>query len=389
MFKKLNFNKKPVSFKNQMLDTLKIKMKGVKKYFISTGVDLLNLILTGDINKGLCTGRIYNVIGDSSTGKTIQCIEVCNATYYIEYLEKKKKVAICYDESEDAFDYDLAQRLGMPLDFIDFVCTKTVEAFHAKVREYLLNHQGYDIILYIKDSLDTMSDEAERKVVDKNLAKMLKREAKKEKSKLEKADENETKAEESSNGDDGKLKGSFGAAKAKYLSTFFRTETDLIAQSNCILLIVSQVRDNIGVMYGNKLTRSGGRALDFYCSAIYWLKKIEEIVTPKFKLATGIVTEARVRKNKLWKPFRRVGFDIIFDYGIDNIGSLIDFCAENNYIKESRQRFEWKGKNYKREDLINLFETEDEEFQELKQLTQKLWNDREAETTMNRKPKWS
>lgn len=261
------------------------------KNFFNTGSKLLSLALGG----GWCENRVINIVGDKSTGKTLLCIEAC-ANFALKYPQGK----IRYRETEEAFDQLYAAAIGMPIDRIDFGDPdnplETVEDLveelewrsqHAKVPE-----------LFLVDSLDGLPTRAE----------------------LKRAIDAPT----------------YGQEKAKYMSMMFRRIIKALGRAHITLIIVSQVRDNIGAMpFQKKHKRNGGKALDFYCSQIVWLSQLKRLVETKqnIKRVVGVLIKATMDKNKVGLPFREAEFPITFGYGIDDRKS----CVE--WLKQIRQPF--------------------------------------------------
>jgi len=251
--------------------------------FISTGCKMLDLALGG----GWAESRIANIVGDKSSGKTLLCIEAC-ANFAIKYPKGK----IYYREAEAAFDEAYAQALGMPVERVDFgdgAPLETIEDLFEDLQAVVRKAKGP--VLYIVDSLDALSDRAE---LNRDL------------------DE-----------------GTYGAAKAKQLSQLFRRLVRRMESKQVTLLIVSQVRDKIGAMFGRKTTRSGGRALDFYASQVLYLSQLgKEHKTRKgVKRPIGLKIKAQCDKNKVSLPYREAEFKIIFGYGVDDIDASLQWLA--------------------------------------------------------------
>lgn len=251
--------------------------------FIHSGCTLLNLALGG----GWGRDRIINVVGDRSTGKTGLAIEAC-ANFAREY----GAGGIRYLEAESAFDENYAATVGLPKDLKIKSGIATVENFYGDLLEFL-DQKPEGPALYVLDSLDALSDDDEM----------------------------------------GRGIGSatYGTSKARKLSEIFRRATEPLARKQCTLMIISQVRDNIGVTFGETKTRSGGRALDFYASQIVWLSELGKIKRTfhGVERTTGIRVRARVRKNKLGMPHREAEFPLIFNYGIDDEVSMLDWLSKN------------------------------------------------------------
>lgn len=250
--------------------------------FIPSGCKTLDLALGG----GWARRRIANVVGDKAVGKTLIMIE---AAANFNLIEPKGKIR--YREAESAFDNDYAAALGFPVEKVDFgEPVDTIEDVFEDLEKVLKGAKGPEI--YILDSLDSLSDRAEM----------------------------ERKIDE----------GSYGMGKAKMLSQMFRRLVRDMANKDVTLFIVSQVRDNIGVTFGRKTTRSGGRALDFYASQILFLSQLGKLdrTISNIKRVTGVKVRAQVDKNKVGLPYRECGFPIMFGFGID------DWRACSDYIKE-------------------------------------------------------
>lgn len=254
--------------------------------FIPSGSKIFDLALGG----GWVRGRVSNVVGDKSTGKTLLCIE---ASANFVALEAKAKVR--YREAEAAFDQNYAAALGMPIDRVDFGGPmETVEQFWEDLEKIVEGAKGPELV--ILDSLDALSDDAE---MERDMRQ-----------------------------------GSYGASKAKLMSQLFRRVVRKMERKDVTLLIVSQIRDKIGVTFGRKFTRSGGKALDFYASQVPYLAHIGQIhkTVKGIKRATGVEIRAKLDKNKVALPFREAQFPILFGWGIDDIGSCLSWLKETKSL---------------------------------------------------------
>jgi protein RecA len=255
--------------------------------FVRSGSAVMDSALGG----GWVLGRVANIVGDRSSGKTLLAIEAC-ANFHASYPKGK----IRYAESESAFDESYAEALGMPVDAVDFGKDKpmrTVEDWYNDVVDFLdAREKDRCQGLYILDSFDALSDDAEMgREIDK---------------------------------------GSFGAAKAKKSGELFRKLVDRIEKLDVLLIVVSQIRDKLNVTFGETKTRSGGKALDFYASHIVWLAEIGKIkkVMGGVERVIGVNVKVNVKKNKVGLPFRTCAYPIIFGYGVDDLTANVEWLLE-------------------------------------------------------------
>jgi len=256
---------------------------------IHSGCKLLDCVLGG----GWCEGRIANIVGDKSTGKTLLAIEAC-----ANFARKHPTGQIYYAEVESAFDSTYAAGLGFPVDRVKFVedCF-TVEDWFKSLDA--VAKSAKHPVLYVLDSLDALSDAAEMK---RDLGE-----------------------------------GTYGANKAKQMGQAFRRIVQLLEDKNITLIIISQERDNIGVTFGKKSTRSGGRALDFYASQILWLSQLARLKRQRLgaERVVGIMVRAKAEKNKAGFPFRECAFPLMFGYGIDDLRACVEWLAETETLDKA------------------------------------------------------
>lgn len=253
--------------------------------FVSTGCTTLDCSLGG----GYVLGRMANIVGDKSTAKTGLATEAL-----INFKRAYPQGKAAYRETEGAYDMDYAAAMGLPIEEIDFGDLEdpiiTVEAFDKDFKKFLDECIKDDVPgIYVLDSFDSLSDDEEIK------------------SDLD--------------------KGSYGMAKQKKIGIMFRKLNKKLEKSKVLLIIVSQVRENIGVTFGEKYRRSGGKALDFYATHIFWLAhtKILKRTIKKVERPYGISLKSKCKKNKVGFPFREAEFDFIFGFGIDDLGSSVQF----------------------------------------------------------------
>ena len=263
--------------------------------FSSTGCTLLDCALGGG---GYVGGRMENIVGDKSTAKTGLATEAL-----INFKKTYPEGKAAYRETEGAYDIDYARAMGAPVDDIDFGDDEnpvvTVEAFEKDLKKFIADCIKDNVPgMYVLDSFDSLSDEAEMK-----------------------ADTSE---------------GTYGMAKQKKIGVMFRKLNKQLEKSKVILIIVSQVRENIGVSFGEKYRRSGGKALDFYATHIFWLAHVGRLkrTVKGVERAYGIQIKASVKKNKVGMPFREAEFNFIFGYGVDDLQASVDWLKQVNRLNE-------------------------------------------------------
>jgi protein RecA len=264
-------------------------IKPKDKEFISSGCAVLDCVLGG----GYALGRVSNIVGDKSTGKTLLAIEAC-ANFANTYPDGK----IHYIEAESAFDFGYAEQLGMPMDSISFrEDIDTIEDFFRYADKDVLTDDNTPKLL-ILDSLDALSDLAEQ--------------------------EEEIGAK------------TYSMGKQKASSKLFRTRIRTFGRNNVHLMFISQVRYNIGVTFGEKYTMAGGKALDMYASQRLWLAEREKIkrTVRGIERPIGIWIKALCKKNKIGLPYRSCDIPILFSYGIDDAWANLDFLKEAKSLTE-------------------------------------------------------
>lgn len=270
----------------------------MNKIYFQTGCRVLDLCVGG--NKGILgfpAGKFINIVGDKSAGKTFLSNEIIANAHY-KYGDKFKWV---YDDCESGYSFDTESMYGfeiMPINPDERIHSETVEEAFCNISDFAKSLKKSECGIYVIDSLDglTSSEQDER------------------------AEERLKLHEE---GKDLK-KGTYAMGKQKYLSQeFFPQLCSIIENKNILVVIISQIREKIEMFSFDKYTRAGGKAMDFYAHTVLWLatcKKIEKKETP-----VGVVVKAKTTKSKTPRPFRECFFSFLYDYGLDGIGSSIDY----------------------------------------------------------------
>lgn len=296
---------------------------------ISFGSTLVDVMVGGGTCMGVPGGKIVNIVGDKSAGKTFLCTEAVAATRD----KYSKEFEHNYDDGEDGYTFDTKKLYGFDViinkenqkknpDKKETLKSRIIENFDTNVQTFTKKRAKKNGIgLYVLDSLDGLStDEKEKMSEDR----------------LKKANKGETPANE----------GTYDTVIPKFLSQhFFKERTRDLTESNTTLFIVSQVRDVLNSFaFGKKTKRNGGKALDFYCWAVIWLSTIHKI--KKKGKTVGVVVKASLDKSKTPRPFRTCEFIFYFDYGIDDIGTSLNYLYKvwgDKGLNASSKNIPWDG----------------------------------------------
>lgn len=337
--------------------------------YFPTGSDLMDTQVGGGITKGYPAGKIINIVGDKSSGKTFFSCEIIAASYY-KYKDRLKWV---YDDCESGFSFNTKKLYGveiMPINQNKRTKSKTVEEAYGNVRLFLESLKNDELGIYVIDSLDSLNDKEGEKIANDQFTKFKKK-------------------KQNPNDKEEKEKGSYRMAKPKYLSnTFFPSLSSLIENRNALLIIISQVRYNLDPMSFEKYTRAGGKALDFYAHTVLWLASVEDII--KKEIPIGAVTKAKNTKSKTPRPRRSVFIKLLFDYGIDNIQTNIDYLYDLLTPRGKLNKtisVEWDGEKMTRAKLVDYIE-ENNLQRELKNRAIAKWEEIEESVKLKRKPKY-
>ena len=241
---------------------------------------------------GLPKGRIIEIYGPESGGKTTVTLHAIAET-------QKLGGMAAFIDVEHALDPVYAKSLGVDIDHLIVSQPDTGEQA-LEIMETLARSGAIDIV--VLDSVAAMVTKAEI---------------------------------------DGEIGNSFVGVQARLMSAAMRKLTSVISKSNTVAIFINQVREKIGVMYGNPETTPGGRALKFYASVRIEVRKGEKIVDDGEII--GYTTKCKVVKNKVAPPFKETQFDMIFGEGISRLGEIITMGEELGFIKKSGAWYSYNG----------------------------------------------
>ena len=260
--------------------------------WISTGSTILDLAISNRPDGGLAAGRITEINGLEGSGKSLIGAHALAAT------QKKGGLAV-YIDTESAVSSEFLQAIGIDTENMLYIHLETVEEIFDTIETIVTKIRESD-----KDKLVTI-------LVDSLAAAS-------------------TKVEMDADFD----KDGWATAKAIVISKAMRKITQLIARQKVCLIFTNQLRQKLGVMFGDPWTTSGGKALPFHSSTRIRLKNVGQIKDTK-KNTIGIKIRAQVIKNRLGPPLRSADFSLYFDKGIDDFGSWLEVLKGHKLVKQA------------------------------------------------------
>ncbi len=257
---------------------------------------------------GVPRGRIMEIYGPESSGKTTICLHI------IAEAQKTGGLAAFID-TEHALDTGYAQKLGVDVNNL-LISQPEYGEQALEICETLVRSNSLDVI--VVDSVAALTPRAEI---------------------------------------EGEMGDSVMGMQARLMSQALRKLTAAVSKSNVVLIFTNQLREKIGVMFGSPETTTGGKALKFYASIRMDIRRIAAIKDGTETV--GNRTKVKIVKNKVAPPFREVEFDIMYNEGISKIGDLVDLAVEKEIIKKSGAWFSYGENRMQGRDGVKRFLLDD------------------------------
>ena len=277
------------------------------KEFISTGSSVLDLAISNRPNGGVAVGRITEINGLESSGKSLI------GTHILAETQKKGGVAV-YIDTETSVSREWLETIGVDVSKLLYLHVETVEDIFECIESIIVKIRESDRERLVSILVDSLAGASTKVEMEADFEK------------------------------DG-----WATSKAIIVSKAMRKITQMIGRERIALVFTNQLRQKLGVMFGDPWTTSGGKALPFHASTRIRLKNMGQIKVGAKNDVIGMKCRAQIIKNRLGPPLRHADFNLYFDSGIDDMGSWLTVLKDHKLLKIAGAWYtlEYKGKDIK------------------------------------------
>ena len=275
------------------------------KEFISTGSSILDLAISNRPNGGIAVGRITEINGLESSGKSLI------GTHILAETQKKGGIAV-YIDTETSVSREWLETIGVNVQDLLYLHVETVEDIFQCIENIVTKIRESDRDRLVTILVDSLAGASTKVEMEADFEK------------------------------DG-----WATSKAIIVSKAMRKITQMVGRERIALIFTNQLRQKLGVMFGDPWTTSGGKALPFHSSTRIRLKNMGQIKDTG-KNVLGMKCRAQIIKNRLGPPLRHADFNLYFDSGIDDKGSWLQVLKDHKLVKAAGA---WYTLNYKKEDI--------------------------------------
>ena len=277
------------------------------KEFVSTGSSVLDLAISNRPNGGVAVGRITEINGLESSGKSLI------GTHILAETQKKGGVAV-YIDTETSVSREWLETIGVDVSKLLYLHVETVEDIFECIESIITKIRESDRERLVSILVDSLAGASTKVEMEADFEK------------------------------DG-----WATSKAIIVSKAMRKITQMIGRERIALVFTNQLRQKLGVMFGDPWTTSGGKALPFHSSTRIRLKNMGQIKVGAKNDVIGMKCRAQIIKNRLGPPLRHADFNLYFDSGIDDMGSWLTVLKEHKLLKIAGAWYtlEYKGKDIK------------------------------------------
>lgn len=262
--------------------------------WVSTGSDMLDIAVSNMPHGGLPLGRVVEIVGFESSGKSLLALHICQDT------QRRGGIAV-YLDTESSMNRQFAQAIGVDISMMTYSQPEYLEQIYESIEKIILKVKALKIDKPVTIITDTIMATPTKTELDGTFEKA-----------------------------------GWNTEKAIVNSLAMRKLTNLIAKNKILLVFINQLRDRLGVSFGETSGTSGGHAIKFHSTIRIQLKKLGQIKgkVNNVEQVIGVNVQAKVLKSKIGPPLRTTNFDIFFDSGINNIGSWLKTMTDYEIAKQ-------------------------------------------------------